>query len=336
MRPLTERVLGLLADGEFHSGEALADALDVSRGSIWHAIRELEALGLDVYKVPGRGYRFSQPVSLLDAEQVRGHLGALAPRFSLELVTGIDSTNTRLLERAVRGAHTATVIAAEWQSGGRGRFGRAWYSTIGGGLVFSLLWRFGRGAGALSGLSLASGLAVARALEALGASGIGLKWPNDVLWDGRKLAGILIELQGDALGPTAAVIGVGVNVRLSAADHARIEWPATDLAAACGAAPDRNIALARLLTELYCTLEVFGEDGFGRLRDEWQRHHVHQNQRVTLLVAGGIETSGYARGVGEDGSLLLETPAGVKRYHSGEISLRAASGPAPKAVMGNG
>lgn len=325
MRPLTERVLKRLADGKFHSGETLAEALGVSRGSVWHAIRELEAFGLDVFKVPGRGYRFSQPVSLLDAAQVRHHLGALAPRFTLELLTGVDSTNTRLLERAAKGANAATVIAAEWQDGGRGRLGRAWHSTIGGGLVFSLLWRFGRGAGTLSGLSLATGIAVARAIEALGARGIALKWPNDVLWGGRKLAGILIELQGDALGPTAAVIGIGINVRLSAADQARIDQPATDLAAACGTAPDRNLALARLLTEVHRMLEVFTENGFGPFRAEWEQRHVHQDQPVILLLAGDVEAAGHARGVGEDGALLLETPAGIKRYHSGEVSLRPAN-----------
>lgn len=324
MRPLTERVLKRLADGEFHSGEALAEAFEMSRGSIWHAIRELEGLGLEVYKVPGRGYRFSQPISLLDADEIRGHLGALAPRFALEVCANVDSTNTRLLERAARGADTGTVIGAEWQSAGRGRLGRAWHSTIGGGLVFSLLWRFGRGAGALSGLSLATGIAVARAIEALGARGIELKWPNDVLWNGHKLAGILIELQGDVLGPAAAVIGVGVNVRLSALDRADINQPATDLGAACGAAPNRNVAFARMLTELYQTLRTFADEGFGALRAEWQRRHAYQDQRVTLVLPDGVTALGYARGVAEDGALLLETRAGIKRYHSGEITLRPA------------
>jgi BirA family biotin operon repressor/biotin-[acetyl-CoA-carboxylase] ligase len=328
---LTARVLQRLADAEFHSGEVLAHALEMSRGSIWHAIRELEALGLDVYKVPGRGYRLSRPVSLLDAARVEHHLGALAPRFALELRTSVDSTSTRLLERAAQGAGTATVVAAEWQSGGRGRLGRVWHAALGGGLAFSLLWRFGRGAGALSGLSLATGVAVARGAEALGASGIELKWPNDVLWGGRKLAGILIELQGDALGPTAAVIGIGVNVRLSAADHGRIGQPATDLEAACGAAPDRNLALARLLTELHRTLDMFGENGFTPLRGEWQRRHAHQDRRVTLSLPGGAKASGQARGVGEDGTLLLETRAGIRRFHSGEVSLRSA-----KPVMSDG
>lgn len=336
MRPLTARLLQLMADAEFHSGEALADTLDISRGSIWHAIRELEALGLDVYKVPGRGYRLSRSLSLLDAAIVARHLGALASRFTVEVLPSIDSTNTGLLERAAGGADTATVIAAEWQSRGRGRLGRAWHATLGGGLAFSLLWRFGRGAGALSGLSLATGVAVARALEALGADGIELKWPNDVLWGGRKLAGILIELQGDALGPTAAVIGIGVNVRLSSADHGRIGQPATDLDTACGTTPDRNFALARLLIELHRVLESFGEKGFAPLRAEWQQRHAHQGQRVTLMLPGGDAISGRVRGVEEDGALVLETHGGVRRYHSGEISVRAASRNAGNVVTRGG
>jgi BirA family biotin operon repressor/biotin-[acetyl-CoA-carboxylase] ligase len=322
MRPLATRVLRFLADGEFHSGEDLAHALGISRGSVWHAIRELETLGLDIYKVRGRGYRVSRPVSLLDASKIRSHLGPLAPCFPLELGASVDSTSTRLLELAARGAASGTVVAAEWQSGGRGRFARPWHASVGGGLLFSLLWRFERGAGGLSGLSLAGGVAVARGLEALGASGVALKWPNDLLWSGRKVAGILIELQGDALGPTAAVIGVGVNVHLSEADRARIGGPAADLETACGAAPDRNVALARLLAELHRVLELFGREGFGPLRREWERRHAHRDALVTLLVPGGVRATGRARGVGDDGALLLETGAGIERHHSGEISLR--------------
>lgn len=325
MRPLTARVLKLLADGEFHSGEALACTLEKSRGSIWNSIRELEALGLDVYKVPGRGYRFARPMSLLAESEIRKHLGPLAPRFSLEVNPTVDSTSTRLLERAVQGAPTATVLAAEWQSGGRGRLGRAWHGAIGGSLAFSMLWRFARGAAALSGLSLATGVAVARGLDALGATAIELKWPNDVLWRGHKVAGILIELQGDALGPTAAVIGVGINVRLTQADHGRIGQPAADLETICGCELDRNAVLARVLVELYPTLEAFGREGFDPVRRDWQRRHAHQDQLVTLMLPGGARIKGHARGVGNDGALILETRAGLERHHSGEITLRPAS-----------
>jgi len=193
---------------------------------------------------------------------------------------------------------------------------------VGEALTFSLLWRSARGAAALSGLTLAVGVALARALGSAGAGGVALKWPNDVLSRGAKLAGILVELQGDALGPTAVVIGVGINVRLSDQTRARIGQAATDLESAMGAAPDRNRLLAGVLIELDRTLETFGRDGFAPLCDEWQRLHAQQGKRVTLTLPGGACRSGRARGVAEDGALLLETAAGTQRFHSGEITLR--------------
>jgi BirA family biotin operon repressor/biotin-[acetyl-CoA-carboxylase] ligase len=324
MKALTADVLRRLADGDFHSGEALARAHQVSRASVWLAVRELEAMGVGVYKVRGRGYRLPQPLTLLDRSAVERHLGADRKRFAVEIRDAEDSTNTALLERAAAGAPGGAILAAEWQPGGRGRLGRAWHAGVGEALTFSMLWRFARGAGALSGLSLAVGVALARALEAEGARAIGLKWPNDVLWRGRKLAGILTELAGDALGPTAAVIGIGINVRLSAATQARIGQPAADLESACGAAPDRNRLLARALVELDRTLRAFAQEGFAPLRAEWQRRHAHQGRRVTLTLPDGARQSGRALGVAEDGSFLLETRAGEKRYHSGEVSLRPA------------
>ncbi len=324
MKALTSSVIRRLADGDFHSGEALARALDVSRAAVWYAIRDLETLGVEVYKVRGRGYRLPQAFALLDRFAVERRLGAHAGRFTLDIRDEADSTNTLLLGRAADGAPGGTVLAVEWQPGGRGRQGRAWHAGVGEALIFSLLWRFSRGAGTLSGLSLAIGVALARALAAAGATGAALKWPNDVLWRGGKLCGILTELAGDALGPTAAVIGIGLNVRLSAATRARVDQPVTDLEMARGTAPDRNDLLARALIELGDVLEVFEREGFAPLRAEWQRVHAHQGKRVILTLPDGSRQAGRAKGVAEDGSFLLETRSGVKRYHSGEVTLRAA------------
>jgi BirA family biotin operon repressor/biotin-[acetyl-CoA-carboxylase] ligase len=322
MKPLAHRVLQLLADGHFRSGEALAQALGVSRASVWHAVRGLDAAGLEVYKVRGRGYRLSQALSLLDREEIVRHLGRFARHFVLEVTASVDSTNSRLIERAQAGVPSASVIIAEWQSSGRGRQGRAWHAGIGGALTFSLLWRFTQGAGYLAGLSLAVGVAIARTLEKLGASGAGLKWPNDVVWRGRKLAGILIEMQGDALGPSFAVIGVGVNVRLSDGVRRHIDQEATDLESACGRVLDRNEVLALLLVELHAVLEAFARSGFAPLRREWERRHVYRERPITMILPDTRTESGVARGVGEDGALLVETRAGLRRFHSGEISLR--------------
>jgi BirA family biotin operon repressor/biotin-[acetyl-CoA-carboxylase] ligase len=336
MKALTSSDLRRLADGEFHSGEALAKSLDFSRASVWNAIRDLEAAGIEVYKVHGRGYRLPYPISLLDRSAIERCLGEHAARFTLDVRESVASTNTALLERAAAGAPGGTVLAAEWQSGGRGRLGRSWHAGVGEALTFSLLWRFARGAGGLAGLSLAVGVAIVRGLAAAGVAGAALKWPNDVLWRDAKLAGILTELAGDALGPTAAVIGIGLNVRLSQATRARIGQPAADLETASGAAPDRNASLAHLLVELARVLQAFEKDGFAPLRAEWQRLHALQGRRVTLLLPDGTRRSGAARGAAEDGAFLLETRAGVERFHSAEISLRPAGAREISRVEGRG
>jgi BirA family biotin operon repressor/biotin-[acetyl-CoA-carboxylase] ligase len=323
MKPYTFGVLKQLAGGQFLSGQEMARSLGMSRGSVWHAVQALEAGGLEIYKVRGRGYRLAQPLSLLDPARIARHLGRDAPFFDLEVIERTDSTNTLLVQRAAGGAPHGTVIAAEWQEHGRGRMGRTWHAGPCGAVTFSLLWRFTQGAGALAGLSLAAGVALIRALKALGVADAGLKWPNDVIWHKRKLAGLLIEMHGDTLGPSAAVIGIGLNVRLSEALQARIDQPAADLESACGGPVDRSMLLARLLIELRRTLEAFGEHGFAPFRNEWQRSHAYQDKPVRIMLPGGRREQGRAAGVAEDGALLIETAAGTRRYHSGEISLRA-------------
>jgi len=322
VKPLTFKTLSLLADGEFRSGQDLAAALGVSRGAIWYALRGLDAVGIDIHRVRGRGYRLAAPLALLDRARIARELGASSAHFALEVLDSAESTNTLLMQRAAAGAPAGSVIAAEWQTRGRGRHGRAWHSMPGAALTFSVLWRFEQGAGFLAGLSLAVGVAVARVLAALGVDNAGLKWPNDVLWGGGKLAGILIEMQGDTLGPSAAVIGIGLNCRLPDALRDRIDQPAADLASACGAAPDRNRVLALLLIELECVLDAFACNGFTPLRDEWQRYHVYQRKAVRLALPDGGVVSGTAEGVADDGALLLATKTGPRRFHSGEVSLR--------------
>jgi BirA family biotin operon repressor/biotin-[acetyl-CoA-carboxylase] ligase len=230
MHAETLDLLRLLADASFHSGAALERELGAAPATIQRSLRELEHLGLKLVRVPGRGYRLAEPYDCLDAAAVRAQLGPQARHFQLELLDACASTNTLLLERARGGAPSGSVIACELQSAGRGRRGNSWQSGLGGSLTFSLLWRFAQGAAGLSGLSLAVGVAVARALAAAGVAEVQLKWPNDLLHAGRKLGGILIELHGDAQGPTAAVIGVGVNVRLPNSLRDDIAQPVKDVA----------------------------------------------------------------------------------------------------------
>jgi BirA family biotin operon repressor/biotin-[acetyl-CoA-carboxylase] ligase len=322
MNTMAFKTLRALADGGFHSGEAIAQSLGVTRSAVWYGIRDIAAAGFRIEKLRGRGYRLSQPLSLLDAGTVLEQLGPASASFAIEVLDSIDSTNTRLMQRAAAGAPSGLVLAAEAQTAGRGRRGRVWRSAVGSTLTFSLLWRFAQGARELAGLSLAVGLALARTLRAAGATGVALKWPNDVVLPSGKLAGILIEMQGDVLGPSAAVIGIGVNVRADLRVAEQVDQPLADLETATGKPVDRNVLLARMLAELSGVLGSFTQGGFAPLREEWQQLHAHQDRRVRLLLPDGESLAGIARGVADDGVLLLETESGVRGFHSGELSLR--------------
>jgi BirA family biotin operon repressor/biotin-[acetyl-CoA-carboxylase] ligase len=324
MNAFTFHALRMLADGEFRSGEAMARVLGVSRASVWNALNALDDAGIEVFKVRGRGYRLAEPLAMLEPGTVREALGPAASRFFIEVLDRVDSTNTLLMRRAAAGAVSGTVIAAEWQTDGRGRRGRAWHALPGAALTFSLLWRFDQGAGFLAGLSLAAGVAMMRALAQHGVRDAGLKWPNDVLWRGRKLAGILIEMQGDMLGPSAAVIGIGLNCRMPTALLERIDQPAVDIATACGTAPDRSRLLASLLVELDRVFTDFAREGFAPLRDEWQRHDVYRGKPVKIALPDGGIVHGTAAGVAENGAVLLATPTGQLRFHSGDVSFKVA------------
>ncbi|MCC7547231.1 MAG: biotin--[acetyl-CoA-carboxylase] ligase [Burkholderiales bacterium] len=319
--PLTFRLLRLLADGEFHSGEELARRLRVSRSTVWKALHAVQDWGVTLFKVNGRGYRLVTPVDWLDAQLVCGHLGQAAECMRIEIVDAVDSTNTLLLRRALTGEPGGLAVAAELQTHGRGRRGRPWHAGLGSGLTFSLLWRFEQGVGALGGLSLAVSVAVLRALRELGADEIGLKWPNDLLWRHQKLAGILIELEGDAMGPSVAVIGIGVNVVLPSEVRNRIDQAVCDLAG-MGLRVERNRLLGRILAHLVQVLEVFATGGFAPMRLEWERAHALAGRELMVALPDGGGETGLAAGVGDDGALLLETRSGLRRLYSGEVSVR--------------
>jgi BirA family biotin operon repressor/biotin-[acetyl-CoA-carboxylase] ligase len=245
-------------------------------------------------------------------------LGPAARRFDVDVLDSCDSTNAVLLARAEAGAPGGTVVIANEQTAGRGRRGRSWFASPGDSLTFSMLWRFAPGT-APAGLSLAVGLAVAQAMAEVGASGTALKWPNDILKDGRKLGGILVELLPGA--PHAAVIGIGLNLRLAAAmpDELRAASAALDLPNA-----DQNALYASLLTRLLERLEQFATGGFTPMRDEWTARHAYQEAAVVLSADFGAPRQGICRGVDTDGALLLEVDGRVERVLSGEVSLRPA------------
>lgn len=314
-------VLRLLEDGQFHSGEDIGRALGVTRESVSNALDGVEAFGLTMHRVRGRGYQLVTPVRWLNAADIGRRLGARADAFSIEVVDETGSTNDDLIARVPQGAPSGLVRVAELQTHGRGRRGRVWHTGLGGALTFSVLWRFEQGAGFLSGLALAVGVALTRTLRHAGAEDVLLKWPNDLLWRHCKLGGILIELSGDVMGPSAAVIGVGINVRLPQDVIDRIDQPVTDLHRN-GIDADRNALIADILAELGRVLADFSREGFAPLRDEWQRAHAYQDKMVVLRMPDNTQIEGRVRGVNEDGALLLEQRSGVRKYYGGELSLR--------------
>jgi BirA family transcriptional regulator, biotin operon repressor / biotin---[acetyl-CoA-carboxylase] ligase len=255
------------------------------------------------------------PESRLSVPDIAAALGALAPRFDVDVLAECDSTNARLLARAEADAPSGTVVVTERQTAGRGRMGRAWYSDQSASLTFSLLWRLPPGT-ALGGLSLAVGVAVAEALRDLGVAQVALKWPNDILRDGRKLGGILIELASGSA--SAAVIGIGVNVRLPSGlpDEVR------QSAAALECDVDRNALLARLLGSLHGVLHDFAGGGFAAIRQRWLGLNAHAGATVRIVSAFVPPVDGRCLGVDNDGALLLETATGMRRIISGDVSLR--------------
>lgn len=325
MKPLTFSVLRLLSGTEFRSGEEIARLLGISRASVSNALADLEGLDIGVFKVRGRGYRLAEPIDWLDAAAIEAALVQRQAAFDLQVADVVHSTNAVLMERAAAGAPHRSCVVAEVQTQGRGRRGRRWEGSIGGGLTFSVLWRFNQGVSQLSGLSLAVGVALVRALEEVGVREAALKWPNDLLHGFRKLGGILIELQGDALGPAAAVIGIGVNVRLSEQARDRIDQAVTDLSAVLAEPPSRNQLLGLILSHLHDVLVAFEGAGFAALREEWQAAHAYHSRPVSLFLPSGAQERGEVVGVADDGALLVRTPEGVQRFASGEISLRAAT-----------
>lgn len=326
MNALLFRALRLLADGRFHSGEDVSRTLGRSRASLSAALKQAADVGVPVFSVRGRGYRLAQPIEFLDAAAVAASLGPTSC-VSLQVLDEVDSTSTRLTELAAVGAPTGTCIAAEWQSAGRGRRGRTWVSSLGGSLTFSLLWRFERGAGHLGGLSLAVGLAVARALASSGVDRARVKWPNDVMVDFRKLAGILVETSGEIQGPTVAVVGVGVNYRLPDDVLDRIDQPVVDVAHCSSPVPSRNLLLAALLAELAATLAAFDREGFGPLRASWNALHAYHGRDVLVVPARDPPYEAVVTDVAPDGELVVALPDGrTVALSSAEISLRQGRG----------
>ena len=259
---------------------------------------------------------------LIDPSRLRAFLPQ-AGRFNVVALAECASTNTVLTRRAAEGAASGTVLVADRQTAGRGSRGRTWASSPEASLTFSVLWIFPGGLARLSGLSLAAGVAVARALERCGAADVRLKWPNDILHADCKLGGILVEL-GAGADTARAVVGIGLNLLLpeNIGEASAAALPPTALEKIVAEPPGRHVLLAALLDELAQVFDRFATDGFAGLRDEWQARHAWQDRPVRVLREGRVENEGVCIGADADGALLVRTEAGPVRCLSGDVSLR--------------
>lgn len=309
-------LLARLADGEWHGGPALSDALAVSRAAVWKQIEALRATGLPVESDPNRGYRLERPVELLD----RGTLRARLPRgIDVRVQSRCASTNTEL---AGAGFAHRRAIVAEWQSAGRGRRGRSWISPPGAAITLSFGYRFRMGLPRMGALSLVAGIACADALEGEGVQGIGLKWPNDLILNQAKLGGLLVELQGAGDGPCNVVVGVGVNAWLPGATRDSLDQPSADLGGPGSGAAPRNRIAAALIVKLDEHFARFESNGFETFRRRWEDLDVLRGRSISVVGGDGSALEGIGDGVSETGELGVRTGTGRVEFGAGEVRIR--------------
>jgi BirA family biotin operon repressor/biotin-[acetyl-CoA-carboxylase] ligase len=334
----TPALIAALADGRFHTGDALGQQFGLTKAAIWKAMHKLEDFGLDVHSVRGKGYRLSEPLCLLSAPSITAQLPQTrrAQLGGIEILPQVDSTNSHALRQVQAGALDLAegrchLFLAESQTAGKGRRGRSWVSPFGHNLYLSLVREFSNGAAALDGLSLVVGLAVVTALADLGYRGLQLKWPNDVLLGGRKLAGILLEVSGDMTGLCHVVVGIGLNLRSNNAAMAAVEQPWAALDEAGFQRHRRNELAGAILNKLLTALHMFEHSGFGPFMAKWQEYDCTKGREITLHTAAGL-VQGAGMGVNQSGALLLGMADGaIQCFHGGEVSLRFATGPVPGA-----
>jgi BirA family biotin operon repressor/biotin-[acetyl-CoA-carboxylase] ligase len=309
-------LLNLLKDGRFHSGQDLGAALGISRSAVWKQLQHLEAeLGLSIHKVRGRGYQLAAPLMLLDSSAI----SAMSPDWPVTVLDSVDSTNAEALRAIGRGSSAPFLVLAERQVSGRGRRGRTWISPFAENLYYSLVLRIDGGMRQLEGLSLVVGLAVLQALRNFGVAGAGLKWPNDVLVNNKKIAGILLELVGDPADVCHVVLGIGINVNMQKADEVDQQW--TSIRLESGKSTDRNELIAELSKQLNSYIRRHQTDGFSDLQAEWEESHLWQSRSVSL-IAGARQIDGVVLGIDGQGALRLNVDGVEKVFSGGELSLR--------------
>ncbi|ASN87552.1 bifunctional biotin--[acetyl-CoA-carboxylase] ligase/biotin operon repressor BirA [Pectobacterium versatile] len=311
------KLIKILSDGEFYSGELLGEMMGMSRAAINKHIQTIRDWGIDVFTVTGKGYSLPAPMQLLDADVILKHL----PEGGVTVLPVVDSTNQYILER-LDTLSSGDACLAEYQQSGRGRRGRQWFSPFGANLYLSLYWRLEQGPAAAVGVSLVIGIVMAEVLHKLGADGVRVKWPNDLYLKDRKLAGILVELTGKTGDAANLVIGAGINLQMREPAPDTINQGWINLQEA-GIEINRNTLASTLISELRSALVIFELQGLEPFISRWEKLDNYFNRPVRLII-GNREIHGIDRGIDRQGALLLESDGLITPYIGGEISLRGA------------
>ncbi|NNE38038.1 MAG: biotin--[acetyl-CoA-carboxylase] ligase [Gammaproteobacteria bacterium] len=317
-------IVKILADGAVHSGQELADRAGTSRTAIWKHLNKIRSKLADVRAIKGKGYQLSSPVELLESGLVlkcmQREVNGAEPA-SLEIYYSLDSTNQYLLDKLSTGPIHGQIVLAEHQLYGRGRNKNRWQSGLGAGIYLSIGWHYALIPKQFPALSLAVGSVIATLLTEMVSRPVGLKWPNDLMYEGSKLGGILIESRGQHAGTMDVVIGIGLNVVLNKSIEDNVEQDITDLKTVAGHVPSRNKLAGEMISTIFELLAEYPVNGFEHYLSDWRKKDVFRNKWVRLDM-GGTLIEGTVVDVDETGSLIMDINGVKEKFTSGELSLR--------------
>lgn len=317
------KVIEILADGQFHSGAELGNKLQITRSAIWKIIKTLHQKQINIECIHGKGYRVPNGLQLFSKEKILQYFteNELSAMSHLAIFYSIDSTNNYIQKQIQQGAKTGLVCLAEEQTAGRGRCQRKWVSPFLRNIYLSLLWSFHRGPAALTGLTLVVGVAIVNALSICGIKGLTIKWPNDVYWGNKKLAGVLTEMSIDDIGLCHAIIGIGININMSEFATDEIKLPYIDCQTILNSCPDKNKITGTVLNVLFSFLSIFEKKGWLYFKDLWSQYDCLLDREV-VIFSGQLEFYGVAKGVDNNGGLILDSRGELKTFNAGEVSVR--------------
>ena len=318
-------VLNHLEHTHYRSGQDLANLFGVTRATIHNCILRIIAMGISVERVRGKGYKLAKPLDLLDQAAIKAKLTRSVSNnlHQLEILQEVDSTNNYIARCEMPEVGHFSVVMAEMQTAGKGRRGRHWVSPYAENIYMSLLWPLQTSLSEVGALSPILSIAMLNALDALGVKDLGVKWPNDIYCQNKKLAGVLIECSGEVSGNSKMIIGIGVNVTMSQQENVDIDQDWTDVIShTANQHLTRSELAANLINHVVTALERFENTPTSNLLGEWEQWDVLKDKPV-VLHAPNENICGIARGIDERGHLLLEVDGGVQQISAGDVSLRA-------------